>query len=616
MSALNSRLSAWLLAGCACFVAPVYAAYDQPDAEDEPPAIAARLSVADGDVQIWRSDEDGNGAWDEAQINDVVTVSTGLYTGDEARTEVRWGPHALRLDAQSRGGFSRIGYEEAVFNLEYGSLNVRLREEGSDHFAVTVAGLRVDLQSPGRYRIDGRDGQAVRITAFSGRAGLQSQANSLSIAAGQALEVGPGGSSFSYDNAQTTALDDWSRRRDDHFQEVPATRYVSPYMTGYEDLDANGDWATDPTYGTVWYPRVVQVGWVPYRYGRWRWIAPWGWTWVDDAPWGFAPFHYGRWVMVGGRWGWWPGQRVVRPVYAPALVAWVGKPGWSVSVSVGGPAYVGWYPLAPWNVYEPVYTQSPVYRARINQVVMHVPPNGARSDRNLHDGRTIVPGPGFREPIRREYPPRGNTPPLPARDLRPVTAPPPRTGMVPSPNDQRGPIVRPPVQQPQPQPPRGNDGRDKRVPTPNDQRGPIANEPSRPPRTIQPTPQPPVQAQPAPQRPTTPAPQPAPKQPSPRRDFVPTPREQRVPVVEAPRAPVAPTPAPVQRVNPPSVQPPVTHRPQPVAPQPAAPQAQPRGPAPKVEIVGRPAAPRQDAPRNEGRGERQPQGKEREAVMR
>ena len=32
-------------------------------------------------------------------------------------------------------------------------------------------------------------------------------ASSESIAAGQALEVGPGGSSFSYDNAQTTALD-------------------------------------------------------------------------------------------------------------------------------------------------------------------------------------------------------------------------------------------------------------------------------------------------------------------------------------------------------------------------------------------------------------------------
>ena len=322
----------------------------------------------------------------------------------------------------------------------------RSREDGNDRFAVTTGGLRIDLQSPGRYRVDNRQGQPVRITVFSGRAGLQSAANSLSIAAGQSLDVGPSGSSFSYGTADGTALDEWARRRDEQMQEVRAARYVSPYMTGYEDLDANGDWATDPTYGAVWYPRVVQVGWVPYRYGRWRWIAPWGWTWVDDAPWGFAPFHYGRWVVVGGRWCWWPGQRVVRPVYAPALVAWVGKPGWNVSVSVGGPAYVGWYPLAPWNVYEPAYYREPAYRARINQVVMHVPPNGVRIDVNLNTGRTVVPGAGFREPIRRELP--RNPPPLPARDLRPVTAPPPRTGFVPPPRDDRGPGARPPVQQP------------------------------------------------------------------------------------------------------------------------------------------------------------------------
>jgi hypothetical protein len=28
-------------------------------------------------------------------------------------------------------------------------------------------------------------------------------------------------------------------------------------------------------------------------------MSPWGWTWVDNAPWGFAPFHYGRWVGAG-----------------------------------------------------------------------------------------------------------------------------------------------------------------------------------------------------------------------------------------------------------------------------------------------------------------------------
>ena len=58
-----------------------------------------------------------------------------------------------------------------------------------------------------------------------------------------------------------------------------------------------------PEYGTVWFPHVTIVGWAPYRYGHWAWISPWGWTWVDDAPWGFAPFHYGRWVFVARRLG-------------------------------------------------------------------------------------------------------------------------------------------------------------------------------------------------------------------------------------------------------------------------------------------------------------------------
>ena len=57
---------------------------------------------------------------------------------------------------------------------------------------------------------------------------------------------------------------------------------------------------------------------------------PWGWTWIDDAPWGYAPFHYGRWAHVRNRWCWVPGPRHVRAVYAPALVGWVGSPGVSV----------------------------------------------------------------------------------------------------------------------------------------------------------------------------------------------------------------------------------------------------------------------------------------------
>ena len=97
---------------------------------------------------------------------------------------------------------------------------------------------------------------------------------------------------------------------------------------------------------------------------NWSWIDPWGWTWVDNESWGFAPSHYGRWAYVGSRWGWVPGPRHVRPIYAPALVAFVGGGGFNVGISVGGP--VGWFPLGPRDVYVPWYRGSRNYFNNIN----------------------------------------------------------------------------------------------------------------------------------------------------------------------------------------------------------------------------------------------------------
>ena len=126
-------------------------------------------------------------------------------------------------------------------------------------------------------------------------------------------------------------------RREDFSQ---SARYVSRDTPGYADLDQAGRGGPSRLRSGVG-AGGVPPGWAPYRYGHWAWIAPWGWTWVDDAPWGYAPFHYGRWVFVGGGWAWVPGPVVVgvRPVYAPALVAWVGGPGFGVaseSVPAGG----------------------------------------------------------------------------------------------------------------------------------------------------------------------------------------------------------------------------------------------------------------------------------------
>lgn len=134
-------------------------------------------------------------------------------------------------------------------------------------------------------------------------------------------------------------------------------------MTGYEDLDDSGDWSYAGGYGPVWYPTAIPAGWAPYRFGHWIWVAPWGWTWVDDARWGFAPFHYGRWSLIGGRWGWVPGPVAVHPVYAPALVAFVGGGGFNLSIGGGG---VAWFPLAPGEVFVPAYHVSHMYVTQVN----------------------------------------------------------------------------------------------------------------------------------------------------------------------------------------------------------------------------------------------------------
>ncbi len=384
--------AALLVAGCATASA-------QSQSSDSPPLIAGRVSLAEGDVQVWRAEEDSDGEWDVAQVNDVVTGGTGLYTGSNGRAEFRVGPNTYRLAAGSRGGFNQLDYGSAVFNLEYGSVNVSLAyPQQGESASVTVDGTRIDLIAPGRYRIDaaGSGGQA-RVTVFNGQGSVFAGGNAINVASGQALILGPGLSSIRFEQIAATPFDQWALSRDERYRNVQSARYVSPYMTGYEELDHYGEWIPDANYGNVWVPRVVPVGWAPYRAGQWRWVRPWGWTWVDQAPWGYAPFHYGRWVTIGNRWCWWPGGHHARPVWAPALVGFVGGSNINVSVGFGGPV-VGWYPLAPWHHYRPHYPHNPRYVTIINQTIINNPPRGVPPQRN-QEGATMVPGPRFRDPV-------------------------------------------------------------------------------------------------------------------------------------------------------------------------------------------------------------------------
>jgi len=203
------------------------------------------------------------------------------------------------------------------------------------------------------------------ITVRRGDGEATGQGNAVRVSSGQQFQFSQG-QSLSYQPAgapPTDGFDDWCSVRERREVSSPSARYVAQGTIGYEDLDGNGHWDSSPMYGSIWFPNV-HPGWAPYREGHWAWVEPWGWTWVDDASWGFAPFHYGRWVLAGDRWGWIPGPMGVRPVYAPAMVAWVGGPGFGVSMGIGGG--VGWFPLGWHDPFIPSYYVSAGYARNVN----------------------------------------------------------------------------------------------------------------------------------------------------------------------------------------------------------------------------------------------------------
>jgi hypothetical protein len=192
-------------------------------------------------------------------------------------------------------------------------------------------------------------------------------------------------------------LDTWALERERRLTPKQALQYVSPEMTGASELDQYGQWVPEPTYGAVWYPQAVPADWAPYRYGHWAYVAPWGWTWVDQQPWGFAPFHYGRWVRIHDRWGWCPGARVHRPVYAPALVVFASSGHGAILVASGRrPPTVGWVPLGPREVYRPYYRHSPQYVRAVNITNVHVT-NITVINKDGHDGHRDRDHHGFRD---------------------------------------------------------------------------------------------------------------------------------------------------------------------------------------------------------------------------
>ena len=334
----------------------------------DPPARVARLSFFSGPVSFSPAGED---EWVLATPNRPLITGDRLWSDAGGRAELQAGNVAIRLGASTSVNVLNLDDRNAQIDLAQGSLYVRVwRVDRDELVEIDTPNLAFTINSVGRYRIDvDADGNTTTLAVLAGQGEAYGEGAAYRIAAGERYAFGGTGlRDYEYsDIGPPDELDQWAADRDRRYEASRSARYVSPDVIGYQDLDDYGSWSVVANYGNVWYPRSIPSGWAPYRTGHWSWIDPWGWTWIDDAPWGFAPYHYGRWAYVGSRWGWIPGPVNVRPVYAPALVAFIGGGNVRLSLSVGGAASgVAWFPLGPGEVYEPAYRVSRGYFERVN----------------------------------------------------------------------------------------------------------------------------------------------------------------------------------------------------------------------------------------------------------
>jgi FecR protein len=376
-----NRIKLWphatlIMLGCAIIAgaaALIFIRYERT-AEAKSLPSAARIERVDGQVGLNHSADNSTQAeWVDAVANTPITVGDRVLTRDNSRTEIAFtGRNFATLDANTSLDVLDLSDQRTQLALRNGSALFDVGSLASGElFEVATPCGAVDLEQPGVYQITIDDHGTASATTLNGLAQVVGQGGTGKIDKGEVLTIpcqgGSGAVLSKVDNRQAGAvLDSYYRYRyprkydgrytnyytylDDPYYFDPyrhdvSYQYVSDYIPGIYDLDDYGDWVSVSNYGYCWHPRV-DVGWAPYQTGFWETEYPFGPTWVSYEPWGYAPYHYGRWAFVSDQWFWVPDRINTRPVYSPALVAFI---------SVNQASTVAWVPLGPGDPYVPRY---------------------------------------------------------------------------------------------------------------------------------------------------------------------------------------------------------------------------------------------------------------------
>src|SRR4051794_16944842 len=255
------------------------------------------IAVAEGDVSIRlpanvRPGEAARpGAWSDAGRNDPVAAGMAIRTATTGHAVLRVGADLIAFSGSAEADIVRLDDAGTVIALRRGRLGVRLSEADKGRTVeVTIPSGAVTLSAPGEYDIfAGETKSPARLAMLAGEARVSGSGMATVVASGTAaLLTGADSVTMLPGNADPDAFVIWWREQKRDLADAPVLRHVSAAVTGHEMLDEAGAWETVAGLGEVWFPKDLPRDWAPFRYGHWRWIGPWGWTWIDDRPWGFA----------------------------------------------------------------------------------------------------------------------------------------------------------------------------------------------------------------------------------------------------------------------------------------------------------------------------------------
>jgi len=348
------------------------------DPSQDPPSQVARISAMDGNVSYEPASVNTFAA---AELNYPLTSGDRLYADASSDAEFQTGNLAVRLGALTDLTLTALTDTLTQLGLAQGAVHLRSYQlDPGTTVELDTPNVAITLLAAGDVRVE-TDPQSFTtlVTVFSGQVQVDGNGIQIALQAGDSVQLRgrqPVAAQWMQVEPQD-ALDAFSTQRDLQYQGALSAQAndINPETIGSEDLAQYGQWQNDPDNGPVWYPSGVAVDWEPYCFGHWVWIAPWGWTWVESEPWGFAPFHYGRWGRFGNRWGWVPGPPFIHPVWSPALVVFVGAPG-----------VTAWFPLGPREPFVPWYHTSTLYLNRVN--VSNIYSRNAAQVRSAYNQRT------------------------------------------------------------------------------------------------------------------------------------------------------------------------------------------------------------------------------------